>query len=559
MKKRISFISILLILSILFSSCNSLKKFENKSTKGKENLEKPSSFDEKIVIPLTKISTLDPLKNNNFNYYNFSKLMYEGLFEFDKNLEVIPLLVDKYSIEDEGRMVALELKKDIYWHNGDKLTTKDIVFTIDTIKNLDEESIYKSRILSALGSFKPFNIKTSIKTNIIDENKIEIYFDDIYSNNLEALTFPIINKNSYNESGDKYLPIGTGPYKYEKYNSSSGVNLIKNDNYWNGKVNIPKILGKIFQNEDLILKAFEDGRTDFANSVGVDLEKYKNVSDTRVLEYISPEYEFLGYNFKNKLLNGEKGEAIRKAIYYGINRQEIIEKVYLGHATQVDTPIHADSYLTKDVTNMYGYYIDKAKYILKDNGFDFVDSDGILKDNLGRRLSFRLITNSSNRDRRKVAEIIKNNLKDIGIEILLEYPEVDLAGLDNEKINAEWKLLNKAIQDGKYDIALLGWELSLIQDTSFMFHSSFKYADSNFIRYKDKIMDNLLQDAYLSSREDKKKAYEDLQVHIMEKIPYGSLYFINKSLLLRDNIEGPLEPTFFNLYRGLEKCKKLEY
>lgn len=559
MKKKVFFVSILLILSILFSSCNSIGNLEAKDNKGKEIVEKPSSFDGKIVIPLTKLNTLDPLENNNFTYYNFSKLIYQGLFEFDKNLEVIPLLVDNYSIEDEGKTIALELKQDIYWHNGDKLTTEDIVFTIDTIKNLDDESIYKNRIASALGNFKSFNMKTSIKTNIIDESKIEIYFDDIYANNLEALTFPIINKNSYSKSDGGYLPIGTGPYKYEAYNGSSGVDLIKNDKYWNGKVNIAKILGRVFQDEDLILKAFEDGRTDFAISTGIDLEKHKNDSSMRVLEYISPEYEFLGYNFKNKLLNGEKGELIRKAIYYGINRQEIIEKVYLGHATQVDTPIHPDSYLTKDVTNIYGHYIDKAKDILKSSGFVVVDSDGILHDNLGRRLSFRLITNSSNKDRMKAAEIIKESLKDIGIEILLEYPKIDSDSLDNEKIDVEWKLLNKSIQDGKYDIALLGWELSLVQDISFMFHSSFKYSGSNFISYNDKIMDNLLEDAYLNSREDKKKAYEDLQVYIMEKLPYGSLYFTNKSLVLRSNIKGPLEPTSFNLYRGLEKCKVFEY
>ncbi|OLS03312.1 ABC transporter substrate-binding protein [Tissierella creatinophila] len=558
MKKRIFFVSILLIMSILFSGCNGFKRVEDKDNVGKGKLERPSSDRDKIIIPLTKLNTLDPLENNNFNYYNFSKLMYEGLFEFDKNLKVKPLLVDNYSIEDDGKKITLELKKDIYWHNGDKLTTEDIDFTIKTIKNLNKESIYKNSILSALGSFRYFNIKSFIKTNIIDENKIELYFDNIYSNNLEALTFPIVNKDSYSELEDEYTPIGTGPYKYKKYNTSNGVELIKNDRYWNGEVNIPRILGRIFQDEDLIVKAFEDGRTDFVNITGVDGEKYKKDSNTRILEYTSSEYEFLGYNFKNKILNGEKGEEIRKAIYYGINRQEIIGEVYLGHATQVDTPIHPDSYLTNGVTNIYGHNIEKAKDILKDSGFDSVDSDGILKDNLGRRLSFRLLTNSSNRHRMKAAEIIKENLKDIGIEILLEYPPVDIDSLDNEKIDEEWKILNKTIKDGKYDIALLGWELSLIQDLSFMFHSSFKYSGSNFIKYNDNIMDNLLEGAYINSQEDKKKAYEGIQNYIMEELPYGSLYFTNKSLLSRDNIKGPLEPTFFNLYRGLEKCMILE-
>lgn len=550
MKKKITFISFILMLSIIIISCSSFKKVDNKYSIGEQEIEKSSIHRDKIVIPLIAIDTLDPLENNSFDYYNFSKLMYDGLFEFDNNLNIIPSLVDTFDIEDDGKTVVLKLKNDIYWHNGDILTTEDVAFTIDTIKTLKDEGIYKKRILSALGNSKHFDINSSIKTNIIDDNIIEIYFDNTYSNNLEALTFPIINESSYNLADQLYTPIGTGPYKYVDYNSSEGISLIRNDNYWNGEVNIPAIQGKIFKDEKLIFTAFEDGRVDFINGTKESLEKYKEKSNIKILEYVSPEYEFLGYNFKNKLL---KGAAIRQAIYYGINRQEIIEKVYLGHATQVDTPLHPNSYLIDEVINIYGHNMDKAKGLLSSVGFNYMGDDGILEDGMGNRLSFRLITNSSNNDRMKTAMIIKENLKKIGIEILLEYPKEN-----SDNIDREWELLNKDIQDGKYDIVLLGWELSVIQDISFMFHSSTEHSKTNFIKFDDGIMDHLLELTFLGSREDKKRVYENLQIYIMENLPYGSLYFFNRLLLTSDNIEGPLSPTFFNLYRGLEKCEILE-
>ena len=557
MKKQIGLILTFLVFSLLFTSCSRLKTSPIDGAVQEEG-EKNSNTADELVIPLTKLSTLDPIKNNNISYYNFSKLIYQGLFEFNKNLDIVPLLVESYRVENEGKTLVVELKDDIYWHNGDRLTSEDIAYTIETIQKLDRESIYSNMFSAALGSFKASHIKKWLNTNIIDDKTIEILFDEVYSNNLEALTFPIINKNSYNEGEGKYTPIGTGPYKYISYKSSNSIDLVKNDNYWKGEVGIGRIRGRIFQDEATILKAFQDGRIDMAYTDARTLEAYKKDSNNRIFEYTTSEYEFLGYNFKNSLLKGEGGRSIREAIYYGIDRQEIIERVYLGHATQVDTPIHPNSYLTDGVTNKYGHYVDRARSILNENGFTSIDSDGILKDSSGRRLSFRLITNSSNNQRMKAAEIIRDNLKEIGVEIILEYPPVDLDSLDEESIDSEWESLNKTLQSGSYDITLLGWDLSLIPDVSFMYHSAFKFNASNFINYNDKLMDDLLEKSYMTSREDKQESFEDLQNFIMEELPYSSLYFTNNSIIIRDTVKGPLDPTFFNMYRNLEKCKILE-
>lgn len=558
MKKRMTIISVFLILSIVFSSCGVIRK-EQDETKDKSDLEKEKqeAIRDELNIPLTRLNTLDPLNSGNFTYYNFSKLMYQSLFEFDKDLKPVPLLAEDYSIEDEGRTIEIELKDHIYWHNGDKLTSRDVDFTIEKLKDLNDESIYTNIFKSALGNFSKFNMKNIISTTVVDESVIRINFNKSYGNSLEVLTFPIVHKGSYSSDG-KFEPVGTGPYKYKEYNSSQGATLLKNDDYWDGEVNISKINGKVFEDKDSILKAFEDGRVDFAYSKGVDLKKYEKDSNVKILEYISPEYEFMGYNFQNKLLSGKNGKKIRKAIYYGIDRQEIIKKVHQGHATQVDTPIHPSSYLTESVTNIYGYNAEKSKGILKEAGFGVLENDGILKDSLGKRLSFELVTNYSNPYRRQTAEIIKKNLEEIGIEIILKYPYKDMETLANEDVDKEWEGLNKIIKKGDYDVSLLGWEISEITDISFMFHSSFINSGSNVTYYKDTYMDSLLEDIYFTTSKEKTVKYINLQEKIMDDLPYASLFFKNKALLLRKNISGHFEPTFFNLYKGVEKYKLLE-
>lgn len=563
MKKRVFIINIILIIGILFSSCSKVipldkeKVEENVEVQNDNGKKSKESLKDEFNIPLTKIDTLDPLENKKADYDHFINIVYDSLFEFDEELQVIPVLVEKYEIIENGKTIEIQLKDNIYWHNGNKLTSEDVVFTIEKLKEAEDSSIYKDRMSSALSTFSKDNIENKIRTKIIDERKIVIYFDKIYGNNLESLTFPIVCKDSY-ISEDDYQPIGTGPFIFKNYNNSQGITLFKNDKYWDGQVNISKINGKIFENEDLILNAFVDGRIDFVNNVEVDLERYRKNSYIDILEYLSPEYEFLGFNFNNKILNGEDGIKIRKAIYYAIDRQEIIEKVYLGHATQIDTPFYPNSYLSKEVVNAYGYNPEKAKGLLKEAGFSKLGKDGILKDDFERKLEFSLVTNSSNPYRRKITQMIKENLEEIGIALVLDYPRVDLENLNNEELDSEWSILNKTLKTGKYDLAFLGWELSVISDISFMFHSSFIREGSNLIFYKNSEMDKLLESLYFNNRKGKKDLSENLQEYIMEEIPYASFFFKNKALLFNSSIKGPLEPTYFNPYRNIEKCKILQ-
>ncbi|MDR7870289.1 MAG: peptide ABC transporter substrate-binding protein [Tissierellaceae bacterium] len=519
-----------------------------------------------VIIPLTNFNTLNPLLISNSNYYYFSKLIFEGLFDFDADLSVVPKLVEKYFFFNDGKTISVQLKENIKWHDGTPLTTEDVAFTIDVIKYGGRESTYGSILENYLG-VEGINFNTVLSTKIVDEKIIEITFDNLYLNNLEVLTFPIIPKHVFEQNGnyknsvinalipDDYIPIGTGPYKFVSYEKHKNVNLEKNEDYWNGIPYIDEIIGKVLDDEDLILTAFETGQISFASTIGVDWDKYRQNDRIKVLEYISPNYEFLGFNFSNNLMLGEKGQAIRKAISYGINRQDIIHKVYLGHGSQMDVPIHPDSYLISTEGYSYGYNKDLALKTLNDAGFRDIDGDNILEDDEGNKLSLRLITNPNNTARRLVSDLIKDYLNDIGIEIILDFDTKYIKEYDLEEQNLIWEEFNNKLNKGNYDIVLLGWQSSVIPNLYPMYHSGMIGAGTNFINYSNENMDQLLIDTLVGKqREEKFDSYEKLQKHIVEDVPYTSLYFINKGLLVDTKILGDLNSTFFNIYNGIEKC-----
>lgn len=507
----------------------------------------------RVALPLTPFNTLNPLMTNNLYYHYFSKLIFEGLFEFNERLEPIPQLVSTYTIKNGGKTISVKLREGIHWHDGEKLTSSDIIFTINTLKNLNTESIYARIYSSGLEEFKSTQALKAIDAKALDEYNVEINFEQSSSNNIEMLTFPIIPKHLFrNERGntnyssaleiENYIPIGTGPYEFVSYDKNKSINLKANEDYRSGVPSISVITGKVLKNEELFKTAYESGQLNIVPAIGVDWDKYKQNDKIRIMEFVSSNYEFLGFNFSKEIFSNEKGISLRQAMNYAIDRQEIISKVYLGHATGVDTPINPNSWLISEEANIYGYNVELSSELLAKAGFFDNNEDGILEDEQGNKLSFKLITTPSNLYRRRVAEMIREDLKVIGVEIVLNF---DLNSGQN---------LEGILYSGDYDIALLGWQMSVIPELSFIFHSS-QNLYNNFIGYSNANMDSLLISANnCITKEDKLMAYNDLQKLITKDLPYLSLYYKNEALLVDSKIKGELNPTFFNPYNGLAKC-----
>ncbi|NLV75436.1 MAG: peptide ABC transporter substrate-binding protein [Tissierellia bacterium] len=519
-----------------------------------------------LVLPLTTIRTLNPLINENMSYYHFSKLIYEGLFELGDDLNFVNQLAEDYTLKEEGRVVSIKLREDVFWHDGEKFTADDVAFTINTIKYANDDTSYKKMFNNALGSYSPLDIRRILDVQILDDYHIDIIFSENFGHGLETLTFPILpkhkfvlgkeDKNSYIQalSEENFEPIGTGPYMFVEYDKHKTIFLKSYDKYREGKPYIDTIIGKILEDEELSLTAFETGQVHVTTALDVDWEKYDQNNRIRIFEFVSPNYEFLGFNFSNAIFNKESSNSLRKAFAYGINRQSIIQRVYLGHGTQTDLPIHPNSWLLSEDSNIYGYNPSKAKEELEKLGWKDIDGDGIYEDEEGNKVQLRLITNSYNPLRLKVADMVVDDLNKIGISVVKDYPERIPENITEEMIEEQWEYVNNRIIKGDYDIVLLGWHLPTIPELSFAFHSSQIKGGTNFIRYSNEKMDEALMEAFSSiDRDDKLKAYKKLQSVINEELPYISLFFKNDALLVDKKIMGDIDPAFFNLYRNIGK------
>lgn len=540
-RKTIKSLLLILLITLFLSSCKKDDR-DGDLNVSKEDITQVSGGE--LNIPLAHVEALNPLSNSDSSAYYFNKLIFEGLFEFDEKLEPSKQLVEEYYINEEGE-INLTLKKGVKWHDGEPLKAEDVEFTIDAIKHASRDQTGSFSLSDMYKEGGILNLDSITDVVVKNDRELTITFSENTENIIETLTFPLIAKHVFKgDVGDAfktdgYIPIGTGPYKQERYEKLKTVSLEAFASYWGKKPLIKNIKGRILKDQQLTLTSFESGQIDATFSLETDWEKYSQDESVDVYEFPSRHLECLAINSKSTTLEGERGNAIRKAIAYGINRKNIIDRVYLGHATLTNSPINPSSYLSDDELNKaYKYNTREARNLLEEIGFTDKDNDGIYEDESGEALTIKLTTNSSNERRVRTLDMISEDLKNIGIEVEKDYELIE--DVSDEDIDYNWEQFKSKLDSGDFEIALLGFDTSFTEDFS-------------LLNYRSEEIDKYLLNIKASlSKEEKKKAYANLQKVLLEELPYVNLFFTNGALLVNKKINGEIDPNYINIYRDID-------
>ena len=231
---------------------------------------------------------------------------------------------------------------------------------------------------------------------------------------LDYLTFPVLPKNIYqsdefimdNVNDFSLLPIGTGPYRVDQTHSyeSETIKLLRNESWWGGTSYIDSILGKSYATNDEARDAFYNGEIDLVDTTVVYANTRLNRSNANNYKYLTSDFELLALNSIHPLF---QDKSVKKAIAYGIDRKDIISRVYLNNAETVDVPIPSNSWLYDSSYRIYDFDAKRSSRILEEAGWADNDGDGILDMEIeGSKidLSFTILTNSDNGLRKDAAD-----------------------------------------------------------------------------------------------------------------------------------------------------------
>ena len=318
----------LFIISIYFAVKNK-KTYASEETK----INKKNIINNNIVFGIIKYDTLDPILSKNQDIQYISKLIYKPIIDLTKDFKLKQSLAEEWNALD-NKTYLIKLKENVYWNNEEKLTSKDILYTIDYIKQ--NKSIYNE------------NIKNIENVEIVNDYMLKIYLKEPEEYFEYMLTFPIIC-----DCGN----VGTGDYNLETITDEKIILRSKNNN--------KSITIKVYDKMTDIYNAFIKGEIDFFVTNNINFDKYIGTIGYNKNIIIGRKFDYLKINLNNKVL---KNKEVIQAISLLINKNEINKKLYNGMYCIAEFPLQYGNYMYNNNIK-YEYNLNKAQEILENAGW----------------------------------------------------------------------------------------------------------------------------------------------------------------------------------------------
>lgn len=452
---------------------------------------------------------------------DLSTLVFSSLEKVDKNGQLVGDLAESVSVSKDQKVYTVVLKQNIKWHDGQPLTASDVVFTVKAIQDPNWQS--------------PLNLGfKGVTVAQVDDRTLTLTLQEVYAPFQSTLTFGILPEHlwasvpganaSLAELNTK--PIGSGPYKFEeltkdKTGTIKKFSLLANDEYYNGRPHIDAITVSFYDQPADLVQAYKDNDIDSAGGIPISDKEGLQSGGTNVLAVGLPRYDALFINANSN--NYIRPDEVRQALSHAIKKSELVDKVLHGNGVVVNSPLVPGSLgYTADVT-VYGYDPEKAKALLKEDGWEFKDGHWF-KDK--DRLIVEIVT-ADTTENRAVAEMIKGYWEAIGIEVVI--------------VNAPVAELQQThIRERKYQTLLFGEVIGADPDLYPFWHST-QIADPglNLTSFSDDDLDQLLEEARQTT-DPKKRAAKQTEISklLAKDLHAIFLYSPQYLLALRDKIKG---------------------
>ena len=345
--------------------------------------------------------------------------VYEGLFDYDNDGKMLPILATSYDTSADGKTVKFNLRKGVKWHDGKPFTSADVKFTImDVLKKVHPRGPNSFREVT--------NIETpDAHTAIFKLKKPAPYMMRSFS----AYESPMVPKHLLEGKDVKSAPlankpVGTGPFKFVEWKKGQYIRLDKNKDYWQkGLPYLDRIVGRFIPDASTRTAAMENGEVLYAayNAIpNIDAVRLKKRDDISVTTD--------GYSMINPValieFNTKKGAfvdpAVRRAISTAIDRRFMIDTIFFGYGKPATSALSSNF----KATNLHAKMPNYPEKGDKAAANAILDKAGFKKDSNGVRLKgvFDLIPYGE--DWRRAGEYLKQVMGDIGIQVELRYEDV---------------------------------------------------------------------------------------------------------------------------------------
>ena len=432
--------------------------------------------------------TLDPHKTSGTLTFQSIKSLYDTLVEPDMNGKLVPALAERWEISDDTLVWTFYLRKDVVFHNGDKLTSKDVKATFERIMDKATASPKAKEFISIVAIETP------------DDFSVIFKLKEPASPLLASLAsgWGAILPAGLIASGHDFgtQPVGTGPFVLKKWIRDSQIVLEKNNNYWmKGLPKLDEIILNIIPERAVSVQGLISGQIDVAYVIDKDdLPMLEASPDVKIEKSLTALIMVMSMNCSHPAL---KDVRVRQAINHAIDKQQVLDVAY-GGGEIIGTFMDYGNAYYKDFTALYPYDPEKAKKLLAEAG-------------VGRDTTLELFIPQNYELHVKAGEMYQDMLTKVGLNVKIKL--------------VDWSTwLSDVYRGAKYDLTVIGHTGKLDPDGTLAGYGT----DGRYVKWINPRTAKLIADAgKVSGFENRKKMYDEALQIMAREVPFmylGSSY-----------------------------------
>lgn len=421
--------------------------------------------------------------------------IYDTLVNYKKDsTEIEPGLAEKWDISPDGLTYTFYLKKGVKFHDGTPFNADAVVYNVERQlpPKMKDDMPYASFTFGAVDRVEKvddYTVKFTLKQP----------YTPFLANLAMSLAAPIASPTALKANNDNINenPVGTGPYKFVKWDKGQSITLEKNADYWGPKPDADKIIFKFVKENSVRASELMAGSVDIMDGLDPnDIPKLKE-SGLTIFQDDGMNINYMAFNCSREPFNDPK---LREAISHAINTEELVKFLYQGYAEAANSPLPSFIPGYDDKVKPYEYNPEKAKQMLKELG----------KENL----EIKIITYSNPRPYnpvggQKLAEAVQNYLSKVGVKATID--------------TYQWTEYKAKTTQGEGDICFYGWTGDNGDADNFLslFDSNEIKSSLNVAKYANPQVDELLAKARtVAPGEERNNIYKEIQQILAKDAPW---------------------------------------
>lgn len=355
----------------------------------------------------------------NPHVYNPSQLfaqsmVYEPLVSYGDGGELKPHLAESWDISEDGKEYTFHLRQDVKFTDRTSFNAEIVKKNFDTILNHMD-----------LHSWLGFLSKIS-STEVIDEYTFKMTLTEAYYPTVQELAVvrPVrfLGEAGFPEDGDTSKgvveAVGTGPWILDEYKADEYAIFKRNEKYWGQLPEVEKIQVKIIPDAETRVLAFEKGEIDLIYGEGmISLDSFKQLESTGTYETSISEPVATRQLVINSAKEKLSDERVRQALYYGFNKEAMVEGITSGLEEPADFILPTNLPYTSEIdVKSLKYNVEKAKSLLDEAGWVLPKGKSV-REKDGQPLEIEIMYNSAESIQKAMAETLQSEWATIGVKL----------------------------------------------------------------------------------------------------------------------------------------------